>query len=60
MEVVDIEDPHAGTLYERNLVLLRPDQHVVWRGDTSPEDPLSVIKRIRGAHPTSPDHWSPS
>ena len=37
-------------LYERDLVLLRPDQHVAWRGDTAPADPLHVIDRVRGAH----------
>jgi 2-polyprenyl-6-methoxyphenol hydroxylase-like FAD-dependent oxidoreductase len=60
LDVVDIDDSHARTLYERDLVLLRPDQHVAWRGDAGPEDPVSVIERIRGAHPTSRNHRSPS
>ncbi|MFF4575258.1 FAD-dependent monooxygenase [Streptomyces sp. NPDC001410] len=50
LEVVDVRDAHARTLYERDLVLVRPDQHVAWRGDTPPADPLHVIDRIRGAH----------
>lgn len=49
-EVVDIRDAHARELYERDLVLLRPDHHVAWRGDAPPTDPLRVIDRVRGAH----------
>jgi hypothetical protein len=31
------------------LVLSRPDQHVAWRGDRLPADPLALIDRVRGA-----------
>lgn len=48
--VVDVRDTHARALYERGLVLVRPDQHVAWRGDTPPADPHYVIDRVRGAH----------
>lgn len=48
LDVVDIRDSHAHTRYERDLVLIRPDQHVAWRGNTLPDDPLPVIDRIRG------------
>jgi hypothetical protein len=35
-------------------VLSRPDQHVAWRGDSLPADPLALIDRVRGAsNPTS-------
>ncbi|MFG3289084.1 FAD-dependent monooxygenase [Streptomyces sp. NPDC048179] len=50
LDVVDVRDSHARALYERDLVLVRPDQHVAWRGDTLPDDPGRVIDRIRGAH----------
>ena len=36
-------------LYQRPLVLVRPDGHVAWRGETAPADPLAIIDRIRGA-----------
>ncbi|MGW0705923.1 FAD-dependent monooxygenase [Streptomyces sp. NPDC002643] len=49
LAVVDVRDPHARALYERDLVLVRPDQHVAWRGDTAPADPLYVVDRLRGA-----------
>jgi hypothetical protein len=30
-------------------VLVRPDQHVGWRGDAIPDDALALIDLIRGA-----------
>jgi 2-polyprenyl-6-methoxyphenol hydroxylase-like FAD-dependent oxidoreductase len=44
-----IDHVEAATLYERRLVLVRPDGHVAWRGDHAPHDPLMLIDRIRGA-----------
>ncbi len=44
---VDRDEAHA--LYERSLVLIRPDGHVAWRGDAEPEDPGAMLDRIRGA-----------
>ncbi|MEM9624268.1 MAG: FAD-dependent monooxygenase [Pseudomonadota bacterium] len=44
LTVVDIPDAHAAKLYERPLVLLRPDQHVAWRGATLPDQ--DTIKEI--------------
>jgi hypothetical protein len=36
-------------VYERALVLVRPDGHVAWRGEAAPADPGEIIERIRGA-----------
>jgi hypothetical protein len=44
-----IDHAEAAALYERKLVLVRPDGHVAWRGDRAPEAALAVIDRIRGA-----------
>ena len=52
-EVIDIRDEHARRLYERDLVLIRPDQHVAWRADAPPEDPAALVGLIRGATPQS-------
>jgi 2-polyprenyl-6-methoxyphenol hydroxylase-like FAD-dependent oxidoreductase len=49
LTVVRIRDPHVRHVYERDLVMVRPDQHVAWRGQKLPSDPLAVIDRIRGA-----------
>jgi hypothetical protein len=40
-------DAPAG-LYHTKLVLVRPDQHIAWHGDTV-ADATSVIDRVRGA-----------
>ncbi|MFD0287237.1 aromatic-ring hydroxylase C-terminal domain-containing protein [Streptomyces lutosisoli] len=45
-----MRDTHPRALYERDLVVVRPDQHVAWRGDAPPADPLEVFDRVRGAH----------
>jgi hypothetical protein len=51
LDVVDIRDPQARRRYQRDLVLIRPDQHVAWRGNTVANDPLAVIDRVRGDRP---------
>ncbi|MCD0448658.1 FAD-dependent monooxygenase [Actinocorallia sp. API 0066] len=43
-----VDDSHARELWERDLVLLRPDQHVAWRGNEPPSDPAAVVRRVRG------------
>jgi len=49
LKVLDIERPASAIFYGGGLVLSRPDQHVAWRGDTLPADPLGLIDRVRGA-----------
>ena len=45
-----IRDSYDGgrEAYEARLVLVRPDQYVVWAGDTLPDDPARVIGRAVG------------
>ena len=49
MRDVAIDDPDIVELYERRLVLVRPDGHVAWRGDECPDDAAGVVNRVRGA-----------
>jgi 2-polyprenyl-6-methoxyphenol hydroxylase-like FAD-dependent oxidoreductase len=42
-----VADPAAREIWERDLVLVRPDQHVAWRGN-SVVDPSAVVRRVRG------------
>jgi 2-polyprenyl-6-methoxyphenol hydroxylase-like FAD-dependent oxidoreductase len=49
LEVVDLPDPTIAELYERKLVLVRPDGHVAWRDDVLPPDATALIDRVRGA-----------
>jgi 2-polyprenyl-6-methoxyphenol hydroxylase-like FAD-dependent oxidoreductase len=46
---IRITDPAITALYERPLVLVRPDGHVAWRGDEEPADPRTIVDRVRGA-----------
>ncbi|MSO99984.1 MAG: monooxygenase [Acetobacteraceae bacterium] len=36
-------------VYRQKLVLSRPDQHIAWRGNAEPGNPLTLIDKIRGA-----------
>jgi len=49
LEVVDLRDAYARQIYERDLVLVRPDQHVAWRGYEAPINADVVMGRVRGA-----------
>jgi 2-polyprenyl-6-methoxyphenol hydroxylase-like FAD-dependent oxidoreductase len=48
-EAVDVAQADIAALYERKLVLVRPDGHVAWRGDALPTDVTALTDRIRGA-----------
>ena len=47
--VHDIQDGSIAELYESELVLVRPDGHMAWRGDFCPDNPLALIDQVRGA-----------
>jgi hypothetical protein len=48
LKVLDVE-PLGTAVFHSRLVLSRPDQHVAWRGDSLPADPLALIDLVRGA-----------
>jgi 2-polyprenyl-6-methoxyphenol hydroxylase-like FAD-dependent oxidoreductase len=48
LKMVDL-DAGDRTPYERPLTLVRPDQHVAWRGAAAPERPHELIDLVRGA-----------
>lgn len=49
IEVLSLPEQEAVELYEAPLVLVRPDQHVAWRGAVEPAEPEAIIERVRGA-----------
>jgi hypothetical protein len=53
LTLVDLPTESAGDLYPHKLALIRPDQHIAWRSDSEPFDPLALIDLIRGATVTA-------
>src|SRR5258706_61093 len=47
-EVKLLEEPGVCALYERKLVLVRPDGHVAWRGDALPAEADKIVARVSG------------
>jgi 2-polyprenyl-6-methoxyphenol hydroxylase-like FAD-dependent oxidoreductase len=48
LAVLPITDETARALYERDFVLIRPDQHVAWRGNAPPDNADALIARVAG------------
>ena len=49
LAVLDVRSHEASQHYRHKLVLVRPDQHVAWRGDADPADTLHLVDLVRGA-----------
>jgi 2-polyprenyl-6-methoxyphenol hydroxylase-like FAD-dependent oxidoreductase len=54
LTVFDLKTPEARELYGADLVLIRPDQIVAWRGN-SDRDAQDIIRKICGVFPRAPD-----
>ena len=50
LQVLDIAaEAHRPDIYAHALLLCRPDQHVVWRGEAEPADADALVAMLRGA-----------
>jgi 2-polyprenyl-6-methoxyphenol hydroxylase-like FAD-dependent oxidoreductase len=49
--VLDVPDRAARDIYGYDLILVRPDLHVVWRGNTAPEDAAQIAAVATGHAP---------
>lgn len=47
-QVVDVDNDSARQVYGHRLLLLRPDLHVAWRGQTPPEDAKALAHVVTG------------
>ena len=48
LDVLVVADPGLRAVYERDLVLVRPDMHVVWRGDRLPQAVDDLAAKVTG------------
>jgi 2-polyprenyl-6-methoxyphenol hydroxylase-like FAD-dependent oxidoreductase len=46
--IVDIADVAPRDIYGVDLILLRPDMHVAWRGNTAPTEPEALAAVVTG------------
>jgi 2-polyprenyl-6-methoxyphenol hydroxylase-like FAD-dependent oxidoreductase len=49
LKIWELDRADVRAQYGRKLTLIRPDQHVAWRGDELPEDCGQLIDVVRGA-----------
>jgi 2-polyprenyl-6-methoxyphenol hydroxylase-like FAD-dependent oxidoreductase len=49
LTVLELARDGIRKLYDGDLVLIRPDQHVAWRGNSAPFDTDALLARVTGA-----------
>ncbi len=48
MTVIDLPEEPALELYQKRLVLVRPDHYIAWCGDAIPDDVESILSAVTG------------
>jgi 2-polyprenyl-6-methoxyphenol hydroxylase-like FAD-dependent oxidoreductase len=48
LTIVKLKQPGLKQIYERDFLLVRPDQHVAWRGDELPADFTTILRHVSG------------
>jgi hypothetical protein len=48
LRIIAVDDPAVARLYERRLVLVRPDGMVAWRADSLPHDASALVATVTG------------
>jgi hypothetical protein len=56
IEVLRLDEKRVREVYGASVFLLRPDLHIVWRGDRPPEDPEGLATLATGWGPSRPVH----
>lgn len=47
-DVLKLDDPHARSILDRDLILVRPDHHVAWRAIGPVEDAGAILDHVCG------------
>lgn len=48
LEIVSLADKNASAVYGDRVLLVRPDHHVAWRGNTAPADAEAILRQALG------------
>jgi hypothetical protein len=48
LTIVDIPDKGVPEAYQHKLLICRDDQHVAWRSDEPPQDPVALVATLCG------------
>jgi hypothetical protein len=51
LDVVKVQSGEARDIYGTDLVLVRPDRHIAWRGNRAPADPMALLAQVTGSPP---------
>ncbi len=50
LKLLELPDTRLRARYEARFALIRPDQHVAWRGDAFPDDARDLLATVTGAN----------
>jgi hypothetical protein len=53
LEVVVVPATRWLDSWQSDLILVRPDQHVAWLGNATPDDPIALLDQVRGEMTTA-------
>jgi 2-polyprenyl-6-methoxyphenol hydroxylase-like FAD-dependent oxidoreductase len=48
VKLLMLDDAHARDVYGANLLVVRPDQHIAWRGEAVPTDTAAIVAALKG------------
>lgn len=51
LKLVDVAPPKGDPAFRHQLIIVREDQHVAWRGHTVPRDPAALVALLSGRVP---------
>ncbi|WP_395700924.1 FAD-dependent oxidoreductase [Aquabacterium sp.] len=51
LTLLNLSGETLPSAYRHRLLICRPDQHVAWRGDDPPAEPMALVDRLRGIAP---------